>query len=81
MPPKQASWLTDILSDADGVSFHRFQNAGWTLVLGIIFVAQVYEVLAMPKFDNTLLALMGISAGTYLGLKIPEPQGKPPTHA
>jgi len=26
----------------------------------------------MPEFDNTLLALMGISSGTYLGFKIPE---------
>jgi hypothetical protein len=63
----------DILSDANGVSFHRFQVAAWTLVLGIIFVIQVYKVLAMPNFDGSLLALLGISAGTYLGLKIPEP--------
>jgi hypothetical protein len=26
----------------------------------------------MPDFDNTLLALMGVSSGTYLGFKIPE---------
>ena len=30
------------------------------------------ETLAMPTFDSSLLALLGISAGTYLGLKIPE---------
>lgn len=28
----------------------------------------------MPEFDGTLLALMGISSGTYLGFKIPERQ-------
>jgi hypothetical protein len=28
----------------------------------------------MPEFGATLLALMGISAGTYLGFKIPEKQ-------
>ena len=28
----------------------------------------------MPDFDNTLLALQGLSAGTYLGLKITEPK-------
>ena len=44
----------------------------WTVVLGIIFAGNVYRDLAMPDFSTTLLALMGISAGTYLGLKIPE---------
>jgi hypothetical protein len=71
--------LRDILSDANGVSFHRFQMAAWSLVLGVIFVVQVYRVLAMPKFDSTLLMLLGISAGTFIGLKIPEstdPTGK-----
>jgi hypothetical protein len=72
--PQNEYWWVDILSDANGVSFHRFQVAAWTLVLGIIFVVQVYEVLAMPTFDGSLLALLGISAGTYLGLKIPEPK-------
>jgi hypothetical protein len=66
-------FLRDILSDANGVSFHRFQNAAWTLVLGIIFVSQVYRDLAMPQFNGTLLGLMGLSAGTFLGMKIPEP--------
>ena len=28
----------------------------------------------MPDFDSTLLTLMGISGGTYVGLKIPEKQ-------
>lgn len=65
--------LLDILSDANGVSFHRFQMAAWTIVLGIVFGAQVYRELAMPQFSETLLSLMGISAGTFLGLKIPEP--------
>jgi len=64
--------LIDILSDIHGVSFHRFQMLALTIVLGIIFVIQVYETLAMPNFDGTLLALLGISAGTYLGLKVPE---------
>jgi hypothetical protein len=66
------NFLLDILSDASGVSFHRFQIAAWTLVLGIIFAFQVYKVLAMPDFNSSLLALLGISAGTYIGLKIPE---------
>lgn len=62
-------WWLDILSDEHGVNFHRFQMASWTLVLGVIFIHEVYAGLAMPVFDNALLGLLGISAGTYLGLK------------
>jgi hypothetical protein len=65
--------LKDIITDANGVVFHRFQSAAWTVVLGIVFVIEVYKYLAMPTFDNTLLGLQGLSVATYLGLKIPEP--------
>lgn len=67
------NFITDILSDANGVSFHRFQSFAWTLVLSIIFAIDVYGDIAMPTFNTTLLGMMGVSAGTYLGLKIPEP--------
>lgn len=67
------NFITDILSDANGVSFHRFQSFAWTLVLSIIFAVDVYNEIAMPTFNATLLGMMGVSAGTYLGLKIPEP--------
>ena len=65
-------WLIDVLSDADGIDFHRFQMLAWTIVLGIIFIINVWQGLAMPDFSATLLGLMGLSAGTYIGLKIPE---------
>jgi hypothetical protein len=68
-PATKGHWWIDILSDANGVNFHRFQMAAWTLVLGIVFVQDVYRGLAMPEFNATLLGLLGISAGTYLGLK------------
>lgn len=74
-PTKSEGFLNDILSDAEGVSLHRFQMAIWTIVLGIIFAASVYNSLAMPQFSGTLLALMGISGGTYIGFKFPEKQG------
>ena len=67
------NFIIDILSDINGVSFHRFQIVAWTIVLGIIFIIAVYNQLAMPEFDPSLLALLAISAGTYVGLKIPEP--------
>lgn len=65
----------DLLSDPDGeISFHRFQIVVLTIILGTMFCVGVYRALAMPEFDGTLLALMGISSGTYLGFKIPERQ-------
>lgn len=67
------AWFIDILSDANGVSLHRFQLFAWTAILGIIFIVASYRNLAMPIFDTTLMGLLGLSAGTYLGLKIPEP--------
>ena len=32
----------------------------------------VFGNLEMPQFSSTLLGLMGISSGTYLGLTVPE---------
>ncbi len=71
---RHVRFLTDVLSDENGVSFHRLQIFVWTIVLGIVFVAKVAVTLTMPDFDNQLLALMGISGGTYLGFKLPEKQ-------
>jgi hypothetical protein len=68
-------FLNDVMSDPTGVSLHRFQMFVWTLVLGVIFVGSVFKSLEMPQFSATLLGLMGISSGTYLGFKVPEKQG------
>jgi len=72
---KSEGFLHDVMSDPTGVSLHRFQMFVWTLVLGVIFVGSVYKNLEMPEFSATLLGLMGISSGTYLGFKVPEKQG------
>jgi hypothetical protein len=71
-PQTSNGFLRDILSDGSGYSFHRFQIFAWTIVLGIIFVSSVYNDLTMPEFSATLLGLMGLSAGTYIGFKFPE---------
>jgi hypothetical protein len=71
-PHSTQGFLRDILSDGSGYSFHRFQIFAWTIVLGIIFVSSVYNNLTMPEFSPTLLGLMGLSAGTYIGFKFPE---------
>ena len=66
--------LKDLLSEDEGegrvITFHRFQIVGWTLILGVVFVSEVLSKLSMPVFDATLLTLMGISSGTYLGFKV-----------
>ncbi len=71
-PAISMGFLKDILRDGDGVSFHRFQIAVWTLVLSMVFIRGVYTQLTMPTFDATLLGLMGLSSGTYVGFKFPE---------
>ena len=72
--PVSENFCKDLLTDVNGITLHRFQILIWTLVLGFLFVLGVYRDLAMPEFSGTLLALMGISSGTYLGFKIPERQ-------
>jgi len=71
----EGKWYKDIISDANGMTFHRFQVVLWTIILGIVFIWTVCNTLSMPEFDTTLLLLMGISNGTYLGFKFPEKQG------
>jgi|GEM_PF-1620356 len=72
-PQPTKGFFNDITTDEnEKVSFHRFQIVIWTLVLGIIFLFTIYNLLTMPKFPETLLALMGISSGTYIGFKFPE---------
>jgi hypothetical protein len=51
-----------------------FGGGIWTIELSIIFVVSIYNVLSMPTFSDTLLGLMGISGGNYIGFKIPEAQ-------
>jgi len=64
--------IKDLLSDGNGVSFHRFQMAVWTIILGAVFLWSVYRDMSMPEFDASLLSLMGISSVTYVGFKFPE---------
>jgi hypothetical protein len=70
-------FLKDILTDERGWSFHRVQLVIWTCVIAIIFWSSAIQHYAMPDFDGTMLALMGISSGTYLGFKFPENSSAP----
>lgn len=71
-PSRSESFLKDIMSDGNGISFHRVQVVIWTILLGLFFGVSVANVMSMPEFPESLLILMGISNGTYLSLKIPE---------
>ncbi|MES2655831.1 MAG: hypothetical protein V4620_09600 [Bacteroidota bacterium] len=69
---KTEGFITDVLSDANGMSVHRFQMLVFNLLLGLFFIKQVFTQLQMPDFDDNLLLLMGLSNSTYAGLKINE---------
>lgn len=74
-PKIRKGFLVDLLSDANGVRFHRFQLCAWTLLLGLIFAATVYDDLVMPEFGDTLLALAGFSSATHVGFTYLEQNG------
>ncbi|HEV7427297.1 MAG TPA: hypothetical protein VGQ46_13105 [Thermoanaerobaculia bacterium] len=67
-----AGFMRDLVADDRGVvALDRLQVIVWTLVLGGIFLTSVLWDLTMPEFSATMLALMGISSGTYIGFKLP----------
>ncbi len=74
-PVPSKGFIQDILNDDEGLSFHRFQMFAWTIVLIVIFIWSVLSSLSMPEIDGTLLALMGLSGGTFVGFKLPDQQG------
>jgi hypothetical protein len=62
--------LYDLLSDRDTVGFHRFQLLVWNVILGGVFLWQTWNDLSMPEFNATLLGLLGLSAATFVGMKM-----------
>jgi hypothetical protein len=63
-------FIRDLITGSKGeINLHRYQIFIWTIVLGLIFIYEVLISFKMPEFDTTLLALQGISAGTFLTLK------------
>lgn len=67
-----ADLLTSDLNGVPTVQLHRLQMVIWTLILGVVFVWEVYSAFRMPKFDTNLLIMMGISGSLYLGFKFKE---------
>jgi hypothetical protein len=75
-------FFTDLLSDADGICVHRFQNLVWTLISIIIYIVKVCQVQGgcqLPELSDTLLMLTGISGATYLALRTGENKPVPAT--
>lgn len=81
--PTTGGFLRDLVSDDTGPNIHRLQNLVWNVLLGLVFVVGMYRTLVYPELGSTLLFLLGISNGVYIGLKIPEgdkpPAGNPPS--
>lgn len=71
MPPTAGFWR-DILTDAKGITLARFQMFVWNVVIGVFFLYEAICNLRIPELDVTTLGLLGLSAGAYVGLKVPE---------
>ncbi|MBC3918819.1 hypothetical protein H8L32_15100 [Undibacterium sp. CY18W] len=69
-------FFKDVLSDSQGLTLHRFQMLVFNVLIGVLFLVYVIQHFDMPLFDGNILTLLGMSAGTYAGFKIPEQQGK-----
>ena len=72
---KTTSFLDDILNDGDGPKLHRFQAVAWTVILGVIFVWNVFWNFSFVEFDTNLLLLIGIAQSMYVGFKYQEKPG------
>ncbi|MGB5819801.1 MAG: hypothetical protein WBG90_09980 [Saonia sp.] len=67
--------VSNIISDANGISVHRFQAVVFNLVFGLMFIAEFLDTTKGNKFvafSAMELGLMGISSAAYVGLKLNE---------
>lgn len=79
--------LTDILSDNDGLSLHRFQCLIFNLLIAGWFIFRTFNNLTLigkinidqiiPDLSSNNLLLLGISSGTYIALKTTENKIQP----
>lgn len=69
---KSSGFMMDMLSDGSSISLHRLQLFMFTVFLGIYFLWEVIYGLSLPQFSDTMMVLMGISSGTYAGVKTTE---------
>ncbi|MBY5794981.1 hypothetical protein [Rhizobium leguminosarum] len=65
-------FVRDVLSVDGAPQLQRIQAIAWTLILGALFVWTAARDFRLPAFDPTLLLLMGLVSGLYLGFKAQE---------
>lgn len=59
----------DILSDANGLTFYRFQMLAWTVALGIMFMVSVVRQLVM--LDLSAVGSSGNKLGNLYRVQVP----------
>ena len=69
---KPWKWVDLILDDQNNTSLHKLQMLIWTLLIGVVFIWFCYRDQQFITIPTTLLGLMGISSGTYIGYQIPK---------
>jgi len=81
--------FSSMLMERNRPTLTRFQMFSWTwigvlvylsMVLNVIYTFEDPSMLTLPDVDQTLLVLMGISQGVYLGGKILTPTSLEITH-
>jgi hypothetical protein len=75
--PATRMFIFDVLSDGNGIAFHRLQVFAWTMTYWFMFIAALCHKITLIDFGVTQLALMGISGATYLGFKLSEKPKQP----
>jgi hypothetical protein len=64
--------FTDILSDENGVSVHRFQTVAFNIAYAVSFLVSTYQdatASSFPSFDATTLLVLGVSSSVYVAVK------------
>ena len=69
--PSGGFWRDLVTSDRGTVALDRLQMVVWTILLGGLYLHSVLVYVTMPDFSTTLLSLMGVSSGAYIGFKLP----------
>ncbi|HZF14644.1 MAG TPA: hypothetical protein VE046_01750 [Steroidobacteraceae bacterium] len=62
-------FLTDILSDENGLSVHRLQALVFNVLYGVTFVSHFVNTGGFADYDTVQYAVLGLSSAGYLGLK------------
>lgn len=67
---KSQGFINDLLSEGEaGISVHRCQLFVITILFGAIYLVNVFSQQALPEFKDSLLWVIGISSGAFVGIK------------